>query len=109
MRLPFGKSPKTRIANKQSPLYAIKPYRSSPHFGGLRTIGFCFLYFLSKGVRVIGVKNLIAGHHRYQILGIAEIDDVVRTPLQHYTQTAQVRHPDRANPTLCSGRAELAT
>ena len=32
---------------------------------------------------MVRVKNFVAGHHRHQILGIAQVDDVVRPAGDH--------------------------
>ena len=38
---------------------------------------------LVKGVRVVRVKNLVAGHHRHQIFRLRQIDDIVSPAGNH--------------------------
>ena len=40
-------------------------------------------HLLKERVRPVRVENFVAGHHRHQILGIAQVDDVVRPARDH--------------------------
>ena len=41
------------------------------------------LHLLEVRVRLAGVEDLVAVHHRHQILGVGEVDNVVRVAWQH--------------------------
>ena len=40
-------------------------------------------HYLKKGVRSIRVEDLITVHHRYQVFGIAEVNDVMGVAWEH--------------------------
>ena len=42
-----------------------------------------FSYLFKECVRVMGIKLFVGPHHGHQVLGITEVDDVVRIPGQH--------------------------
>ena len=51
--------------------------------------------FSKKCIRSIVVKTFIGPHHRYQVLGIAEVDDVMGVPRQHvYRLDLPNRNPE---------------
>ena len=44
---------------------------------------FFLLYRLEEGVRVAGIKGLVGPHHRHQVFGVGQIDDVVGVAGEH--------------------------
>ena len=49
----------------------------------IRVIRGDLLHFLEVSIRLVGVKNLIAVHHRDEVLSVAEVDDVVCIAWEH--------------------------
>ena len=64
-------------ANHDLGASVVFPFKIVFHKNLLLTTSILLLHRLEEGVRVVRVKNLVASHHRHQILRLRQVDDVV--------------------------------